>query len=226
MIDTILSIVIVGFVLYACALPFIRLARGKKPSQIEQQLASIPAFAPAVQFTEPLRQKTLALDPTSNRWAVASMKEAVQVRDFGQLVAVEVEKDGVTIDKTNRGSQIAGAAVGGVLLGGLGLLLGGLTGSKRQVAKVQRLALKLYTNDLVTPVTKVIFFDHASGLQSTDDRVIKAATELDEWYGRFRTILQANERGYPATSAPTAQDGQPDTIAHGFGRRRNLVTPG
>src|SRR3954463_9667577 len=47
---------------------------------------------------------------------------------FDQIAAVEVQENGATVSTTNRGSQLAGAAIGGLALGGVGALIGGLSG--------------------------------------------------------------------------------------------------
>lgn len=109
-----------------------------------------------------------------------------------------------------------------VLLGPVGLLLGGLTGSKRNEERVKRLSLKLFTSDLHTPVTEVIFFDHPQGVKPDSLLVKTAAQQLDEWHGRFRTILQGNERATsPQRSSPPPQDEA--TQPASFGRRRGLI---
>jgi hypothetical protein len=61
------------------------------------------------------------------------------------------------MQKTNRGGQAVGAAVGAALLGPAGLLLGGLTGSKQNIEQVDKLSLKIYTNDLINPVHEIVF---------------------------------------------------------------------
>lgn len=82
-----------------------------------------------------------------------------------------------------------GAAVGGALLGPAGLLVGGLSGSQRQENKVQKLSIKLYTNDLISPVQELFFWD--SGSQGIDPTQIKPIIqELDQWYRRLRIIVE------------------------------------
>jgi hypothetical protein len=78
---------------------------------------------------------------------------------------------------------------------------------------VQRLVLKLYTNDLHTPVCKVMFLDHSTGLKTSDQRVIEAAARMEEWYALFLTVL----RGQQAETGPSSPQ-EPQ-----FGRRRSLL---
>lgn len=163
------------------------IAQSNQQKEQGQALSSIPDFRPVVQFNGTSGGAGIAIDPANNKFAITN-RANTRVFSFTDLVAVEVLRNGSSLTKTNRGSQVAGAAVGAVLLGPLGLLLGGVTGSKRNVEKVDRLSLKIFTNDLVTPVYEIVFF---GGPQSKPDSLLvkQGAQQLDEWYGRFQTIL-------------------------------------
>lgn len=81
-----------------------------------------------------------------------------------------------------------GAAAGGILLGPAGLLLGGLSGSKRQEELLKKVSLKVFTNDLISPVEEIVFFDGGpNGMPA--DRAKMFLDNLDQWHGRFQTIL-------------------------------------
>lgn len=221
MIGGIVFLIILGITTYIFCLPII-LIRASRRKAMERQIASLPAFQPAIRFDQPDEKLVLLLDPASSQFAVTTTSEQPRLYGFDQLVAVDVERDGLSLQKTNRGSQMLGAAVGGALLGPVGLLLGGLTGSKRQDERVKRLSLKLFTSDLHTPVTEVVFFDSVSGEKSDNAVVKQAARLLDEWHGRFRAILQGNERALTPQpySQPTSREAsQPGS----FGRRRGLI---
>src|SRR5690625_2106720 len=57
--------------------------------------------------------------------------------ELGDIIESEVVVDSHTITKTARGSQIGGAAVGGVLLGGVGAIIGGLSGGTGSFEQVK-----------------------------------------------------------------------------------------
>ena len=157
-------------------------------------IAALPNFQPAILEDAGKMSIGLAIDPNSQQFVLLPKKQPPKLYAFSDLVAVEVQKNGQSYETSNRGSQITGAAVGAVLLGPLGLLVGGLSGSKKKVETVRELSLKLYLTDLQHPVTELVFFKSRIDHKPTDFVVKDAAKRLDDWYGRLRTIVAANER--------------------------------
>jgi hypothetical protein len=94
--------------------------------------------------------------------------------------------DGKTITKTSRGSQALGMAVGGVLGGGLGLLIGGYCINIRN-KKIKNVSLKLLMNDLTTPVHEVglIGVSPATGYEPLN----LALTQAEEWDNLLKIVL-------------------------------------
>ena len=183
-------LIVIGVVIYSIV---VAKNQANKAKEQGNALATIPDFKPAVVFKGAYGGAGVAIDAERNRFAISYGANNTKLFDFSNLVAVEVLRNGSSLHKTNRGSQVAGAAVGAVLLGPVGLLLGGLTGSKRSVEKVDRLSLKIFTNDLVNPAHEIVFFNVPKS--KPDSLIVKQASqELDAWFGRFQTILHMRER--------------------------------
>lgn len=52
---------------------------------------------------------------------------------YHQIIECELTEDGNTISKTSRASQLGCALVGGLVAGGVGAIVGGLSGSKKNL---------------------------------------------------------------------------------------------
>lgn len=167
--------------------------KSKQNTARSTALSNVPDFRPmAVYKGMPgdlhSSEVWVAIDPDRNKFAISRGTQNPRVFGFSDLVGVEVLRNGASLQKTNRGSQIAGAAVGAVLLGPVGLLLGGLTGSKRVVETIDKLSLKIFTNDLGNPVHEIVFLK-SPGSKPDSFLVKQASKELDNWHARFQTIL-------------------------------------
>lgn len=149
---------------------------------------AIPDFLPDYIYLGGSKGSAIAVDSSRSRLAIMRAGNLPSVIDFDDLVGVEVLRNGTSITKTNRGSQVASAAVGALLLGPIGLLVGGVTGTKRQEEKIKRLSLKINTNDLKNPIHEIVFFDGPES--KIDGFVVKPAiARLEEWEGRFKAII-------------------------------------
>lgn len=108
---------------------------------------------------------------------------------YKDILSVEVIQNDISIMTTNRTSQIGGALVGGVLLGGIGAVVGALSGKKETTdSKVRNLSLVLTINDIKNPIFKVVVLDAEL---STDGWVYKAHKQsIDHWHGVFDVIIK------------------------------------
>ena len=71
--------------------------------------------------------------------------------NFKDILSSEILENGSSILKTNRSSQIGGAVLGSILAGPFGMLIGGLSGSKRTDSIITKIDLRIIINDLSNP---------------------------------------------------------------------------
>lgn len=167
---------------------------------LKERLNSAPDFTATITFASGDLKNAIALDTAREKIAVLLNPRLIMRFDapssvyaFADLNAVEVVRDNTSVIKVDRGSQLKGAVLGGVLLGPTGLLLGGMSGSRQQESKIKKLALKLYTNDLMYPVREIIFWDsRGEGIDAS--RLQPYLRDFDQWYGRLRAIIERQKR--------------------------------
>lgn len=165
----------------------------------------------AVRYHDPHTRQEVGIDIQRNLVVFASRDGSVTSYHFNDIVAVEALKDGQSLTVANRGSQMAGAAIGGLLLGPVGLLLGGLSGGSRSVEKVSKLSLRLVTNDIISPVVEIVFLNWplGGGLTAEQPLLKDAARTMDEWYARFQTIVSRQMIEPKSTEEPIYRDVTP-----------------
>jgi len=73
------------------------------------------------------------------------------------------------------------ALIGGLLFGGVGALIGGITARTEAVSKISNLDLKVLVDDLVNPSYKINFFTEKNGEKSTSLIVQNAVKEIEFW---------------------------------------------
>ena len=157
----------------------------------EKTFAAIPDFEPAKKWINTHNGVGLAVDVERNKLALIEKRGTCLVLEFQKIVAVEVCKNGTSLIKTNRGSQVAGAAIGAALLGPMGLLVGAVTGSKRKAEKINRLSLKIYVADVLNPVREIVFYE---GNPIKAEGIIHKSVgpALEEWHDRLRVIVASH----------------------------------
>lgn len=108
---------------------------------------------------------------------------------FDKVVSVEVQEDGVTTNKTNRGSQLLGAAVGAAALGGVGAIIGGLSGSSTSKERISKATINIITSLPEFPYIQVKVF-HEQPVDRSGFIYSQLTAELMPWYGRLKAILE------------------------------------
>jgi len=137
----------------------------------------------------------LAVDDSSRKLCVIH-GEVTKLYDYGEVIESEVIIDGQSVTKTSRASQFVGTAIGGVLAGGVGAIIGGLSGSKSTKEKVKGVSLKLIFNDTQNPVHLIDFIE----LTNTGSTIPEQALEeAKAWHDLLSVIINQGKKEPPTT---------------------------
>ena len=140
-----------------------------------------------------------------------------KIYSYKDLISVELLEDETTLMRTETGrvSQIIGTAIGGVLLGPVGAVIGGTTGSKSTSAKkkVNELRIRLTVNDATNPVIVHNFLKVST---SKEGIIYKQAyADAERFFGVFKCFLNAvdQERASAIKQVQKEQRAEPSRVS-------------
>lgn len=184
------------------------IATNSKKKDMESRLSDLPDFTPTQQVMGCDGNSGLAVDePRKKICLIVNSGTAVSERviSYKDIFSVELFEDGTSITKTVRSSQIGGAVVGGLLLGGVGAIIGGLSGKAETSGKVKRVDLRLIVNDTAAPLHDVAFMN----VEGKKDGFIytQAIQHARRWHGIVEVLIKradAEEKPPQVEERPSA----------------------
>lgn len=167
------------------------IAVSNKKKAMEEELESLPDFSPTQKIMGNNGDTGLAID--EERKKVVLIKNgptgvALKPITYRDVLSSEIFVDGETVTKTARGSQLGGALIGGLALGGVGAIIGGLSGKTRSSEKVKRVDLRITVNDTKSPLHDINFMD----IEGKKDGIIykSAMDEARHWHGLIAVLIK------------------------------------
>ncbi|NFA59457.1 SHOCT domain-containing protein [Clostridium sporogenes] len=118
----------------------IEIEKNKNNKKLVADFTTTKKIGPYIEFDE---QKGLWLIPDG----FGGKKVNPRIHAFGDIVEYELLQDGDSITKGGLGRAVAG----GVLLGGVGAVVGGVTGKKKTKSVINNLRIKITVNDTSNP---------------------------------------------------------------------------
>lgn len=110
---------------------------------------------------------------------------------FSSILSSSIKQDGETITQTS--NTIGRALIGGVLAGGAGAIVGGMTSKKQNKQLIRKLTLEIVVNDLDNPEYKIDFLNDAKGIDANSDEFKKEKEQVDHWQNLMSVIIEQNK---------------------------------
>lgn len=181
-------------------------SRNKLISDMTARLDSVPLFT-ATQHIFSTDYKTgLAIDEKKKKICLLEHdgeKSLTHVFLYEDLLTSEIHEDGNTITQSVRMSQAGSALVGGLLFGGVGAVVGGLSGKTQTSSKIKSIDLRITVADTKKPIYDINILNTEV---SKEDIAYKSAMKnARHWHGLIAVLIkQADAEDTPATSEPIA----------------------
>ncbi|PEC48934.1 SHOCT domain-containing protein [Bacillus sp. AFS096315] len=113
---------------------------------------------------------------------------------YRDLLQSKIIEDSASVTQTSRSSQIGGALVGGTLAGGVGAIVGGLSGKTTTNQIVRSLKLQIVVNDPMGSTREMIFLQDSKGVSKDSGRYRDAIADINEWHNLISVLInQANK---------------------------------
>ena len=200
--DWIVLLAIVLVALFAIA-AFIQGEKATRTAtRIEDRIRSLDGFEPADVYVSTINLAGVAID-IGRREILLANESVLRRVAVSSIASCEILEDDTQLAYVNRGSQLTGIAVGGILLGGVGAVIGSLSASKRSISNVKKVCLRFITDDFDSPKHDIVLLDRSDSKKGlTKESVLyRQALETAElWHGRVMAMMNAGaSHGSPTT---------------------------
>lgn len=176
-----------------------------RETQLNQMQGALGGFNGAVQFKSANYKKLIAINEVSRKIAfIDTQTSAAKEYALKDILGAELVVDGETLTKSVRSNQVAGAIVGGVLLGGVGAVIGGLSGTKRSEELISSILVQILVNDTQNPRQEIefVYGECKKGTQSYQDAMDKAK----QLSAMLEVIIKREESGQADREAEPVGD--------------------
>ena len=186
-----LTWVIVVMVVMIIAAVFQSIGISNKQKSMETQLARIHNFRATQKVMGADGNTGLAIDEHRKSVCLINNRQknvSLRFCSYKDLLSSEVFEDGITVTKTVRSSQVGGALLGGLVLGGVGAIIGGLSGKTQTSGKVKSIDLRLTINDTKGPLHNVNFL--VSETEKNNSIYQSAIQQARHWHGLIEILIK------------------------------------
>jgi len=113
--------------------------------------------------------------------------------DFNDILECYIKEDNTIVTHTSKSSAIGHAMAGGVLFGGVGAVVGGLSGKKIGYEKIYKSTLCIVVNDLQNPIHDIHFLNSDMLIERDSEMYQDIYYEMNKWHKRISIIIKRNE---------------------------------
>lgn len=141
-------------------------------------------------------KKALLIDEEKSIISIYKYISDVKIHKYStgimDIISFELLENENSLSKYNRGSQLGGAVVGGLLLGGVGAVVGGLSGSQHQEKYCNSIKIKFLFNNLKYKTDEIIFLEGIDKKGFKKDSIVYNAAfkEAEKFYDTLCILMK------------------------------------
>jgi hypothetical protein len=176
-----------------------RLRQQRVNDVVDQAAGATPGYTITHRMDNP--NLVLTLDAGSGQVGFYQVRDASwKVYPGSAVVSAEVFEDGRSVLVSQRGRQVGGAILGGIVAGTTGALIGGIGTAPGSKEYVERVELRIVIDDPDHPLWDIVFLStratRGGGQHQLSDGAARA------WHGRIAALIRSTE------NKASAQPGQ------------------
>ncbi len=126
--------------------------------KLDTMISSIEGFNVSRTVSDLDNRYRFLVDNTSKRVCILANGKKY-VCGFDKIINVEYIENGETISSKSTIRTIGGALAGSVLAGGVGAIVGGLSGKSKTTTNISTISVKVTLRDYTTPSINIVTFD-------------------------------------------------------------------
>jgi len=160
---------------------------------LAEKLSNIEGFSPSQQVVGKNGRAGFAIDEAAKLICVIRRQaEEMEFRvlPYSDLVSSEICENGETVTKTSRTSQVGGVLVGGALLGGVGAVIGGLSGKTKSSQRITGMTLRVVVNDIKIPVYELTFMEADLKVKKGGFLYSTVEKEIYHWHSIISVLIK------------------------------------
>lgn len=168
----------------------------KHKEEAKGVIQSIPDFNATDTYLSETSGISLSFDADRKKICLIDRNHLTHIYTYDQILQCEVDVDGDIVLKQSTTSTIGRSVLGGILSGGVGAVIGGVTSSKKQKENINSIDLKITINDHSNPIFKINFLNTKTKKGSILYRLSYDAVE--RWHGIVSGFIQKGNELQPS----------------------------
>ncbi|NHN31491.1 SHOCT domain-containing protein [Paenibacillus agricola] len=171
-------------------------------SQVRKKISEAKDFTPTEIFISEDHLLAIALDNSKQKVCFVftngkRINETFVLNSilylYKDILHSEIQENGTSISSTSRSSQLAGAAIGGLLAGGIGALVGASGATQTISQKVNKLEMKIVVDDINHPTWYISFLEPVQAIIGFDIKSIayqNARKDAERWHSLLKVLIR------------------------------------